>query len=97
MTEDVEKLKKIVETFVDKNMDPWRKALFYSDPDVKKILKRLYEKWESASYDGKPLDYATPDELRLLARKAIAAGLGDTTEFQREVSRNLLGGLRKES
>ncbi len=96
-TNDLEKLKKIVEVFVEKNMDPWRKALFYSDSDVKKILKRVYEKWENSSYRGKPLDYATPEELRILARKALAAGLGDVSEFQREVSKGLFGGGVKRS
>jgi hypothetical protein len=92
---DLEKLKKIVETFVEKNMDPWRKALFYSDPEVKRILRKLYEKWENASYEKRPLDYASEDELRFLARKALAAGLGDVSEFQREVSRSLFGGKEK--
>ena len=89
--EEVERMKNIVETFIEKNMDPWRKALFYSDPEVKKILKKLYDTWENSGYEGKPIDYASPDELEVLAKKALAAGLGDVSRFQREVSKGLIG------
>ncbi len=93
--EEIDRMKNIVETFIDKNMDPWRKALFYSDPDVKKILKRLYNEWEDSDYNGKPIDYANPNELEVLAKKALSAGLGDISRFQRELSRDMIGEDRR--
>ena len=65
-----EKLIRIIEEAVENSRDNWKKVAFYSDPDVASILERLYEAWEANERRGKPIDYATLDDLRVLATKA---------------------------
>ncbi len=65
-----ELLKRKIEELIESNRFSWRKSAFYSDPEVAPIIERLYERWEASGRQGKPLDYADLDELRLLADKA---------------------------
>ncbi len=55
---------------IEDNPDPYVKAAFYEDPDVMKIVERLYKRWEENECKGEPLDYATIEELELLVEKA---------------------------
>ncbi len=59
-----------IERWVEGNPNPYAKAAFYGDKEVFKILNELYKRWEEAGCKGTPLDYATIEELRVLAMKA---------------------------
>jgi len=61
---------KEIEENIEENLNTMVKAAFYSDPEVERIVMELYKRWESHSYRGIPLDYASMDELELLALKA---------------------------
>lgn len=69
----MEDLKRRIKDLIDGSRDPWRKAVFYSNPVVSDILTKLYERWEENGRKGIPLDYATMDELETLYRFAKAA------------------------
>ncbi len=62
-----EKLIREITINIDENRDQWKRAAFYSDETVQNILDRLYSEWEKNNKKGKPLDYATIDELETLA------------------------------
>ncbi|MEL9929504.1 MAG: hypothetical protein QXJ51_05100 [Sulfolobales archaeon] len=66
----IEDLKKIIINSIEENKDPLVKAAYYSDKDVSSIVSRLIDRWEKSGYRGVPLDYATYEELRILASKA---------------------------
>ncbi len=55
---------------IEENRNNWVKALFYADKDVKRIMDRLVEEWGRNNMRGEPLDYATLEELEILAEKA---------------------------
>ncbi len=57
-------------SLIEGDRSSWRKAAFYGDPVVSAIMERLYERWEKASRQGIPLDYATEEETRILLRLA---------------------------
>lgn len=65
-----EELKREIIILIDENRDQWKKAAFYSDDDVQKILNRLYNEWEKNNRHGVPLDYASTEELETLAALA---------------------------
>jgi len=45
---------------------------FYSDREVVTIMDEVYSRWEESGRIGEPLDYATDEELEVLAKKAEA-------------------------
>jgi hypothetical protein len=55
---------------IEENRNDWVKALFYSDKDVSKIMERLLSEWTRNNMRGEPLEYATIEELEILAEKA---------------------------
>ncbi|MCC6030976.1 MAG: hypothetical protein LM586_04960 [Desulfurococcales archaeon] len=57
-------------TYIEENKDPLIKAAFYSDEEVMNIMRSLTERWERSGFQGVPLDYATYEELKILAEKA---------------------------
>ncbi len=65
-----EELRKEIEMLIDESNDQWRKAVFYSDETVQRILDRLYGEWEKNNRAGVPLDYASTEELETLAALA---------------------------
>lgn len=66
-----ERLIREIEMYVDCNPNIYAKIAFYSDPEVQRILENIYRRWEEAGQRGIPLDFATIDELKLLASKAL--------------------------
>jgi hypothetical protein len=66
----VEEYKRTIIEMIDENRNSWVKAAFYGDPDVAPLLDELYRRWEEANREGEVLDYATFEELRMLASKA---------------------------
>lgn len=52
--------------FIDDDTRNWVKAAYYSDPRVVPILDLVYKRWEEAGRKGRPIDYATRDELDTL-------------------------------
>jgi len=55
---------------IEENKNSWVKALFYSDQDVSRIMERLISEWSRNNMRGEPLEYATLEELKVLAEKA---------------------------
>jgi len=55
---------------IEENRNDCVKALFYSDKDVSKIMERLLSEWTRNNMRGEPLEYATIEELEILAEKA---------------------------
>lgn len=66
-----ERLIREIEMYVDCNPNIYAKIAFYSDPEVQRILENIYKRWEGAGQRGMPLDFATIDELKVLASKAL--------------------------
>lgn len=67
---DIERLKREIMINIEENVNSWVKVAFYSDPEVAAITEKLYKRWEKEGNKGDPLDYATLDELRILAFKS---------------------------
>ncbi len=65
-----EKIKSEILELIDDNYSNWRKAAFYSDPEVVEVLDRLQRVWEEEGMKGYPIDYASDEELALLYDKA---------------------------
>ncbi len=65
-----ERLVKTLMELIEYNDVAWRKAAFYSDPEVDKIYSRLIDEWIKNGEKGIPLDYATDEELEILVRVA---------------------------
>mgnify|MGYP000029315830 CR=1 FL=1 len=59
-----------IEENIEENFNAMVKAAFYSDPEVEQIVMELYKRWEAHGYRGVPLDYASLEELEILAIKA---------------------------
>ncbi len=76
-----DKVKEIVR-LIDEGRDEWRKAAFYSDPDVLEILNTLYHRWELNDMKGLPLDYASEEEINILYKKARSLTRSEV-EFRR--------------
>ncbi len=66
----LEELKRRIIMLIDESRNVWAKQAFYSDPEVTSILDRIYARWEKEGQKGLPIDYATYDELLILASKA---------------------------
>ncbi|MEB3774217.1 MAG: hypothetical protein GSR86_04745 [Desulfurococcales archaeon] len=67
---DRDRVKREILSLIDDNYSNWRKAAFYSDPEVIVILDRLQSVWEDNDMQGYPIDYATDEELQVLLDKA---------------------------
>ena len=66
----MEDLKRKVIELIDESHNQWAKMAFYGDPEVSSILETVYARWEEAGNTGYPIDYATREELEILASKA---------------------------
>jgi lipoate-protein ligase A len=67
---NAEKIKQEIITLIDENREPIYKAVFYSKPEVQSIMNRIMEVWERSGGEGRPIDYATIDELEQLLKIA---------------------------
>ncbi|MCE4608970.1 MAG: hypothetical protein F7C36_01135 [Desulfurococcales archaeon] len=65
-----DELREKILQLIDEHKNNWVLAAYYSDPDVDMIMKRLVKEWEENSEKGKPIDYATREELEILYLKA---------------------------
>jgi len=70
LSDERRRLIRSIESMIDESRDDWRKVAFYSDPEVSKILERIYKRWEDSGFEGIPLEHAEISELRVLAAKA---------------------------
>lgn len=66
----ISSLKDTIIKNIEENQNSWAKAAFYSDEDVSKIMERLINEWERNNQEGIPMDYATEEELEVLAEKS---------------------------
>lgn len=62
-----ERLKEKVIMLIDDSTNNWAKMAFYSDSNVARILDDVYKRWESNGRKGLPIDYASYEELQILA------------------------------
>jgi len=92
MMNNQEILKNKILALIDGNRDPWKKAGFYGDPTIQIIMNRLYKRWEENNRDGRPIDYATLDELKIMARLAEKYYRTPSSEIQRQY----LFGIKRE-
>ena len=65
-----EELARIIEELIDDSKVSWVKSAFYSDPEVADIVSTILERWEREGKKGKPIDYASEEELEILANYA---------------------------
>jgi len=72
MPETFEDMVREILRLIDESGDYWKKAAFYSDPEVGAILDELYQRWEANDRQGMPLDYASEEEVCFLYRKATS-------------------------
>lgn len=72
VSEDRERKRLIleIERWIEYSPNIYAKAAFYGDDEVVEIVERLYKRWQDNGCRGVPLDYATIEELRILAAKA---------------------------
>jgi len=98
-----ERLIREIEMYIEYNPNIYAKIAFYSDPEVQQILENIYTRWEEAGRRGIPLDFATIDELKVLASKALkykdasARVLLDLDQLDRMVFRSLASSDAKKS
>ncbi len=78
-----EEYRRVIMELIEEHNDPWVKAAFYGDPKVAKIVEELYKRWEKAGFKGVALDYATLEELKLLASKAQRYGRMGSSDAMR--------------
>jgi uncharacterized protein (DUF1015 family) len=62
----IDEMKKEVVRLIDENKDNVYKIVFYSQPEVQRILDNLTERWSNAGNRGEPIDYATAEEVQVL-------------------------------
>lgn len=76
---------------IEENKNSWVKALFYSDKDVSRIVERLVKAWSDNNMRGEPLEYATIEELEILARKSEEYRDSPQEAFLRKMLRESTG------
>lgn len=79
-----EAINKII-NMIDESRDPWRKAGFYGDPEVQRIMDSLYARWNENNREGIPLNYATDEELVILVEKAEYYSKQPASSIQRQL------------
>ncbi len=67
---EFERMKEEIVRLIDFNQDNWVKAAFFSDEVVEIIMDNLYNKWSQSGEIGRPIDYATEDEVKVLYNRA---------------------------
>ena len=77
-------------SLIENSTDGWRKAAFYSDEDVNRLLNELYSRWESSKGLGMPLDYATEEELIFLHEKALKLSKAGAQALKKAIRRVML-------
>jgi len=65
-----ERMKNEIINLIDENSSNWIKAAFFSDEMIEVIMEALYSKWEQSGEAGRPIDYATADQLKIMLKKA---------------------------
>ncbi len=65
-----EKIKQELLSLIDESSEVIYKIAFYSQPEVQSIMNRLMDVWESSGRKGRPVDYATVSELKLMLKIA---------------------------
>ncbi|MEM0021112.1 MAG: hypothetical protein QW039_05865 [Fervidicoccaceae archaeon] len=70
LNEEMERMKNEIISLIDENASNWIKAAFFSDEVIEVIMEGLYSKWEGNNEEGRPIDYATADQLKIMLKKA---------------------------
>jgi len=68
--ENLEEIKEELVKLIDDCEEPVYKVVFYSLDEVKEIMDKIVERWERQGRQGRPIDYATPDEIKKLLKIA---------------------------
>lgn len=65
-----EEMREEIVRLIDESREVIYKIAFYAQPEVQGILDDVTKRWENSGYIGKPIDYATPEELEILYKIA---------------------------
>ncbi|MEM1879888.1 MAG: hypothetical protein QXE28_02975 [Desulfurococcaceae archaeon] len=68
--EDIEKLRNEVVRLIDESNEAIYKVVFYSLDEVQEIMNKVMDKWERSGKQGRPIDYASPEEVKVLHKIA---------------------------
>lgn len=88
---NIEKLREEVIRLIDESKETVYKIVFYSDEDVQRIMERISKRWEEAGCQGRPIDYATPEELKILHKVAKRVTSKTPAELIAEYRELLMG------
>ncbi|MEM4481655.1 MAG: hypothetical protein QXK88_00725 [Desulfurococcaceae archaeon] len=69
---------------IDESREAVYKEAFYSHPSVRGIVESINKRWEAAGYTGKPIDYATVDEVKALYKIAKKIAQLEPSELEEE-------------
>lgn len=76
----LDEMKREIIQLIDESREAVYKIAFYAKPEVQSILDEVFKRWEKAGYVGRPIDYATREELEILykiAKKISAMSPGE--------------------
>lgn len=65
-----DEMKNEIIRLIDESREVIYKIAFYSQPEVQEILERVSKRWEESGYQGRPIDYASAEELEMLYKIA---------------------------
>lgn len=65
-----EEMKSEIIRLIDESREVIYKIAFYSQPEVQEVLERVSRRWEESGYQGRPIDYASVEELEVLYKIA---------------------------
>jgi hypothetical protein len=65
-----EEMREEIVRLIDESREPIYKVAFYSQEEVQEILGKLEKRWEESRRVGRPIDYATEEELEVLYKIA---------------------------
>lgn len=68
--EDVNKLREEIVNLIDNSAETTYKIVFYAQKEVQEIMSRVLKRWEENSFHGRPIDYASPEEVKTLHKIA---------------------------
>lgn len=68
--ENIGKIREEVVNLIDNSTETTYKIVFYAQAEVQEIMNRVLKRWEESGCSGRPIDYATPEEVKTLYKIA---------------------------
>jgi len=69
-TISVSEMREEIIRLIDNNQEVIYKIAFYSQQEVQGLLGEVMKRWERNNYEGRPIDYATDEEVVVLYKIA---------------------------